>query len=146
VTNLLQPVRFRGRIALVLGACVVPAGAGLGQRANAGPDKATEPLQFEVATIKPHPEGDHVSSIGGPPGTLANFLSGHFGRTVLDRTGLTGRYDITLQVGLPEQRSADAMDAAIFDALEDQLGLKLVSQREVVDTLIIEHLEQPSEN
>ncbi len=78
--------------------------------------------------------------------TLADFLSGHFRRTVLDRTGLEGRYDISLYVGIPEENSPDAADTAIFRALEDQLGLKLVSRKEMVDTISIEHLELPSEN
>ena len=81
-----------------------------------------------------------------PVTTLANFLSGHFRRTVLDRTGLTGKYDIKLEVGIPTDNSPDEADSAIFRALEDQLGLKLVSRKEVVDTIAIEHLEQPSAN
>jgi uncharacterized protein (TIGR03435 family) len=81
-----------------------------------------------------------------PITTLANFLSGHFRRTVLDRTGLTGKYDIKLEVGTPTDNSPDEADSAIFRALEDQLGLKLVSRKEVVDTIMIEHLEQPSAN
>jgi uncharacterized protein (TIGR03435 family) len=81
-----------------------------------------------------------------PITTLANFLSGHFRRTVLDRTGLTGKYDIKLEVGTPTDNSPDEADSAIFRALEDQLGLKLASRKEVVDTIMIEHLEQPSAN
>ena len=81
-----------------------------------------------------------------PITTLANFLSGHFRRTVLDRTGLIGNYDIKLEVGTPTDNSPDEADSAIFRALEDQLGLKLVSRKEVVDTIMIEHLDQPSAN
>jgi uncharacterized protein (TIGR03435 family) len=81
-----------------------------------------------------------------PVTALANFLSGYFRRTVLDRTGLTGKYDINFHVGIPDDNSPDERDLAVFRALEDQLGLKLVSRKEVVDTIVIEHLEQPSEN
>jgi uncharacterized protein (TIGR03435 family) len=81
-----------------------------------------------------------------PVTELAKFLSSHFNRTVLDQTGLTGRYDISLYVRSPEERGPEAADALIFEALEDQLGLKLVSRKEVVDTIVIDHLEQPSEN
>ena len=77
---------------------------------------------------------------------LAEFLSYHFHRTVLDRTGLTGRYDISFAVAIPEERTPEDADEAIFQALEDQLGLRLVSRKEVVDTIAIDHLEQPSEN
>lgn len=77
---------------------------------------------------------------------LARFLSSHFHRMVLDQTGLTGRYDINFTVPIPEERTPEASDEAIFQALEDELGLKLVSRKAVVDTINIDHLEQPSEN
>ena len=81
-----------------------------------------------------------------PVNALAVFLSSHFRRTVLDRTGLNGRYDIDFYVPNPEEGASDAADSAVFTALEDQLGLKVVSRKEVVDTIVIDHLEQPSEN
>jgi uncharacterized protein (TIGR03435 family) len=81
-----------------------------------------------------------------PVTVLASFLSTHYGRTVLDRTGLTRKYDITLEVGQPTDNSPDEADSAISYALEDQLGLKLVSRKEVVDTIAIDRLEQPSAN
>jgi bla regulator protein blaR1 len=77
---------------------------------------------------------------------LANFLSPHFKRAVLDQTGLSGKYDISLQVAIPEGSSSEEVEAAISKALEKQLGLTLVLRREVVDTIVIERLEQPSEN
>lgn len=81
-----------------------------------------------------------------PVGALTSFLSGYFRRTIVDGTGLTGRYDINFIVANPEEYTPDAMDSAVLRALEDQLGLKLVSRKEVVDTIVIDHLEQPSEN
>jgi uncharacterized protein (TIGR03435 family) len=87
-----------------------------------------------------------VDQRDAPIGDLARFLSGYLGRTVVDGTGLTGRYDVSLLVPVPEQNTPDASTTALFQALQDQLGLKLVSRREVVDSLVIDHLEQPSEN
>ena len=87
-----------------------------------------------------------ITQKNAPLTELANFLAGHFGRTVLDRTGLTGKFDITFYVGIPADDTPDEADSAIFRALEDQLGLKLVSRKAVVDTIVIEHLEQPSAN
>ncbi len=81
-----------------------------------------------------------------PVSMLADFLSQHFERTVLDQTGLSGRYDISLEVPVPADKSADEVDPAIFRALEDQLGLKLESRKAVVDTIVIERMEQPSPN
>ena len=79
-----------------------------------------------------------------PISALASFLSAHFGRTVLDNTGLSRRYDIHLRVEIPDENSPDAMNRAIFSALEDQLGLKLVTRRMVMDTIVVDRLEQPS--
>jgi uncharacterized protein (TIGR03435 family) len=81
-----------------------------------------------------------------PVSALANALSAHFGRTVLDNTGLSRRYDIRLRVEIPDENSPEAVDRAIFTALEDQLGLKLVTRRRVLDTIVIDQLEQPTDN
>jgi uncharacterized protein (TIGR03435 family) len=81
-----------------------------------------------------------------PISTLADFLARVLGRTVLDRTGLTDQYDITMRVPIPEQRSPDDTETGVVRALQEQLGLKLESTREVVDTLVIEHLEEPTAN
>jgi uncharacterized protein (TIGR03435 family) len=263
-----------GRSILVLVACSVAVGAVSAQTANEVPDSGAKVPEFEVAVIKPHPAGDGLSSIGGPPGRyeaknvsvkmlvedgfnlpsdqitggpswiesqrfdvsakipdaqwdqvknegyahqhdamrpmlqsllkdrfrlsithqpkeltvyalvvarggsklrpagspappppsenagfmmamnqentplteLTNFLAGHFGRTVVDSTGLTGKFDISFYVAMPADHSPEEADSAIFRALEDQLGLKLVSRKDIVDTIVIEHLEQPSAN
>ena len=81
-----------------------------------------------------------------PISALASFLSAHFGRTVLDNTGLSRRYDIHLRVEIPDDDSPNAVNKAIFSALEDQLGLKLATRRMVLDTIAIDHLEQPSDH
>ena len=86
--------------------------------------------------------------IGMPIQQLAAILGTLLGRTMVDKTGLTGRYDIDLTF-VPEQPGAagDASGPSIYTALREQLGLKLESQREVEDVLVIEHLEkQPTDN
>lgn len=75
-------------------------------------------------------------------------------RPVVDRTGLTGTYDFRLafRPELPPNASGDGMqpDAenrpSIFDALKRQLGLELTPQRGPVETLVVDHIEKPSEN
>jgi uncharacterized protein (TIGR03435 family) len=81
------------------------------------------------------------------------------GHTILDKTGLTGSYDFHLQ-WTPAQtgpigpdNSASGSSAApdtnkpdLFTALQEQLGLKLESQKGPVDVIVIDHIEKPSAN
>ena len=75
-------------------------------------------------------------------------------REVVNRTGLDGRFDFTLQ-WTPPQRPAPGVDGvapvtetgpSIFTALHEQLGLKLESQRGPVRVLVIDRLERPTPN
>ncbi len=78
-------------------------------------------------------------------GTLAGMLSQPAGRPVVDATGITGNYDITLEYA-PEA-AADSSLPSIFTALQEQLGLKLVPQKVPYEMLVIDHLERvPTEN
>jgi uncharacterized protein (TIGR03435 family) len=70
---------------------------------------------------------------------LAGSLSGTDGRSVVDRTGLTGVFDLEL-----EWNSNDVAGPSIFTALQEQLGLKLESATDSVDVLIIDHAEHPT--
>jgi uncharacterized protein (TIGR03435 family) len=86
-----------------------------------------------------------IDSRGEPIGSFAMALSHAAGRMVVDKTGLTGKYDIAL-TWMPDEQQADVPGPSIFTALKEQLGLKLVPGKEAVDTLIVDHLEAPSEN
>ena len=101
---------------------------------------------------------------GLPISGLVRFLSGQLGRTVVDKTGLTAKYDFTLQWTPDESQGAmlkgpgpgpqstssppppDPSGPSIFTAVQEQLGLKLESQKGPVEILVIDHAEQPSEN
>jgi uncharacterized protein (TIGR03435 family) len=69
-------------------------------------------------------------------------------RPVVDNTGLTGHYDfkLTFRPQLPPDVSESDNLPSIFDAVKNQLGLQLVPQQGPVQTLVIDHIEQPSEN
>jgi len=75
-------------------------------------------------------------------------------RLVVNRTGLTERFDIELNFTPPwvkekEQNAEAPLDLTgptFLEALKDQLGLKLVSTRAPVRTLVIDRVEQPSPN
>ena len=76
-------------------------------------------------------------------------------RPVLDRTGLTGTYDVDL-VFTPAQPGPGVAGAAlavapsdvlsIFTAVQEQLGLRLESRREPVDVVVIDSVERPTPN
>jgi uncharacterized protein (TIGR03435 family) len=63
------------------------------------------------------------------------------GRTVVDKTGLSGFYDITL-----EWEAGEDAEASLLRALREQLGLRLSSEKGPVEVLVIDRAEQPSEN
>ncbi len=73
-------------------------------------------------------------------------------RHVIDKTGLTGNFDFLLSYsqGAPKTTDTDAppevADPLFPEALKDQLGLKLEPGTGPVETLIIDHIEQPTPN
>lgn len=95
-------------------------------------------------------------------GGLVSMLSQQLQRTVIDKTGLMGKYDFTLQWtdegptplfkgsdSSSPQRTDPAPDAtgpSIFMALQEQLGLRLQSAKGPVETLVVDRVEMPSEN
>jgi uncharacterized protein (TIGR03435 family) len=97
---------------------------------------------------------------GIPIANLVGSLSRRLGRTVVDKTGLTGKYDFTLRWtpddnpvspkepgGAPDAAALpDSSGPSIFTALQEQLGLKLESQKGPVETIVIDHVERPSQN
>ena len=97
---------------------------------------------------------------GMPISRLATqILSQLTGRIVVDRTGLTGGYDIDLKwTPTPDQLPPgppppgvelppiDPNGPSLSTALQEQLGLKLETERGPVDVLVIERLQQPADN
>jgi uncharacterized protein (TIGR03435 family) len=95
-----------------------------------------------------------------PLDSVANALQGNLlDQPVVNRTGLTGKYDFNLKFtpdpsqlanlgGLPPGAAAADPDAPpdIFAAFQQQLGLKLESTKTAVDVMVIEKIEKPSEN
>ena len=75
-------------------------------------------------------------------GPLVRDLYDWSGRMVVDRTGLTGRFDFTLNWA-PEG-STDTDAPSIFTAVQEQLGLKLVPARGPVDVLVVDSAERPA--
>jgi bla regulator protein blaR1 len=84
---------------------------------------------------------------------LALILRGHSGRFVNDRTGLRGFYEFTLTFkptgplarGTASSASNDDLPD-LFTAIQDQLGLKLQSEKSPVPVFVVDHIERPTEN
>jgi uncharacterized protein (TIGR03435 family) len=71
-------------------------------------------------------------------------------RPVLDKTGLCGTYDLKLTYtpDIPSNRKGDSdpNDISIFTAVQEQLGLKLEPTKALVEILVVDHIEKPTEN
>lgn len=82
---------------------------------------------------------------------IARNLSGATGRIIVDRTGLTGRYDMELQwtpdplPGAPAPASVSD-SGSLFTAVQEQLGLRLQPERAPVGVLVIYSAERPMED
>jgi uncharacterized protein (TIGR03435 family) len=119
----------------------------------------TPKVQGEQGGIR----GERGQMIGenAPLNFLIVNITGQLGRPVIDQTGLTGRFDFTLEF-TPDMRGGKGPDVpgdkgdvpsasepsgpSIFTAIQEQLGLKLEAAREPVETFVIERIEKPTEN
>jgi len=86
---------------------------------------------------------------GGYPLTgVAERLEFLARRPVIDQTGLDGFYEVTLRYrpGPPEAESQPGELPILFTAIQEQLGLRLQPTRAIISTIIIDRMEQPSQN
>jgi uncharacterized protein (TIGR03435 family) len=85
--------------------------------------------------------GSFSSGIWGemPMALFVEVIQGFVGRVVIDKTALSGTYQVDLKL--------DFRDISfIFTAIQEQLGLKLDRATSMVDFLVIDHIERPSED
>src|ERR1700712_5303326 len=89
-----------------------------------------------------------MTAVAIPMASLATQLSSQLHRTVIDKTGLAGDFDFSLSWAPedPGLAQADANAPSIFTAIQEQLGLKLVSSKGPVETLVIDQVELPEAN
>ena len=95
---------------------------------------------------------DHIEvQASNSVAVLAEELAKEVGRPVVDKTGISGRYNLKVR-WTPDVDAASAGSSApdappsIFTALEEQLGLKLRPGKGPVEVLVVDHAEMPSEN
>jgi len=81
---------------------------------------------------------------------LAEYLSGFLDAPINDATGLQGDYEIRLRTafgGTSSEPTGDAASLSLFDALPEQLGLRLVSRKDQVDVVVVDRMDKsPTEN
>lgn len=109
------------------------------------PDDATETISW--------PDWGHGQYHAAPLSVLVGLLTSLQGTPVIDKTGLTGRYDFTLEWArdpstMPPAETSQEMESrpSIYLALQQQLGLKLVKIKIPIANPTIEHIERPSDN
>ncbi len=125
-----------------------------------GAEGSMPPSEEELKNFGDHPvptlrqKGDHglPEWVGNAcrMGDLASIMGAMFGRPVMDKTGLAGKYDFVLKYKgrWDSDRQADDMDPTppMDRALQEELGLKVEPAKGPVKVLVIDHIEKPSEN
>jgi uncharacterized protein (TIGR03435 family) len=76
---------------------------------------------------------------------VVDGLSVLLDRKIIDKTGLTGLFDIHLELP-PDSPSVDDAAPSLNTVLQEQLGLKLESGKGPVEIIVIDHIERPTEN
>ena len=104
----------------------------------------------DAVACGPRPGGPgRILLVGIPMAQLAPLISVVVQRPVVDRTGIEGLYDVELTFTPEAPIGSDLANPgapSLFTALQEQLGLKLDAERELVDVLVIEQIERPTEN
>jgi uncharacterized protein (TIGR03435 family) len=119
------------------------------------PPSFNEPIQCGMRVFP-----GALTAGGFPLSQLTQFLSSTVQRIVVDRTGLTGNFDLNMTwtpdqmpqgrgdppPGAPPLPAIDPNGPSIFTAVQEQLGLKLESTKAPVDVLVVDRAEHPTED
>ena len=100
------------------------------------------PAGCPVCGMRPGGTGNEITAGAIPMNEFARFLNVNVGRTVVDRTGLTGVWDFDLKWSPPNAPTPDPDRPSIFTALQEQLGLRLDATTGPVEVLVIDRLER----
>jgi len=135
--------------------CAALMGAAARRGGPPPPPSFNEPMQCGMRVFP-----GALSAGGFPLSQLTQFLSSAVQRIVVDRTGLTGNFDLNMTwtpdqmpqgrgdppPGAPPLPAIDPNGPSIFTAVQEQLGLKLESTKAPVDVLVIDRAEHPTED
>ena len=109
-------------------------------RAFAAKRGGAPPGQKPIVRCRISTNAGRIVGTGTTISELMRRLSAPLGRPVVDRTGLSGSFDLELQWS-PDQ-TADTPGPSLFTAIQEHLGLRLESQRAPVEVLVIDRLER----
>jgi uncharacterized protein (TIGR03435 family) len=107
-----------------------------------------QPLIFSLS-----PEGAHLPARNATVADMAAVMQRTlFNKPVVDKTGLTGRFDFDLE-WLPDETqfggfraTAESTKPDLFAAIQQQLGLKLDATKGPIEAMVIDKIQRPSEN
>ncbi|HEV8393061.1 MAG TPA: TIGR03435 family protein [Vicinamibacterales bacterium] len=117
---------------------LVPSKDGPKVVAHAGPGEYS-------MRVQPTEDGRRrLRSTRGDMARLVEILTGVLGELVIDRTGLSGGYDFTLEWAPNANESAAG--ASLFTAIVEQLGLRLESGNQPMEAIVIDRIERPTED
>jgi uncharacterized protein (TIGR03435 family) len=154
------PVAPSGRLQVTRGQDgypVLPAGSTMGEGASSNGQIFMSLDAFKGFVLAPAP-GGRRPAMGLTKFTLRMVTVGQLIAAmqlymdtshVVDRTGLTGKYDVKVEFAAGIAPGADASDPApdVFAAFEKQLGLKFQKVKMPLDVIVIDHIEkEPTEN
>jgi uncharacterized protein (TIGR03435 family) len=153
------PARSDGKPGPQLRPSTIDCAAMMARGRNGGPPP-TPPAPGERPACGMRIGAGTMSAGGFPLSQLATTLSQFVQRVVVDRSGLTGNYDLDLTwtpdrslqggpggpppPGAPPLPPVDPDGPSIFTAIQEQLGLKLDAQRGPVEVLVIDSVERPT--
>ncbi len=109
---------------------------------NAGPPSPESPAVNCGLRVNMSATSGKMTGVGISLEAFARNLSSGTGRYVVDKTSLTGSFDLDLEF-TPDQ-SPETSGPSLFTAMQEQLGLKLEAQRAPVEVLVIDRLERPT--
>jgi len=109
-------------------------------------------LKMKASSSDEVPSGDtgrgvnrmHIKGVALPVSFLAQNLGNRLGRIVIDKTGLTGKYDFAIE--WDPQSDAESTGPSLFTVLKEQLGLRLETQKGHMDVLVVDSAEKASDN
>jgi uncharacterized protein (TIGR03435 family) len=112
------------------------------------PPASETPTAPPVANVQAHGSQHGLEFVGSNATirAIAAPLSSMVEAPVVDKTGLMGTYNYTLQFGREWSEHDPDTWPSIFTAVQEQLGLKLEAVHESVPNLVIDHITKPTEN